>query len=495
MSKKILIVDAEKEFALRMAAVLKVEGHHPHIVGTAAEAVAALQRRGADLAIVRAELPDESGFGLCSRMQRELGLKIPTVLVSSASTAEALEDHATSSPNPADAYLRIPFALEALVAVVRRIAGVTAAMPPPIPPPIPPAAKRRATPAGATKERLGADDWAFAERVFASVSHRTVEAPSEAFGPPAAREGVHTPDGRVRLLRDEVRSREAQIARLAGLWGALERQLGAAEDARQALEVELAGVRLRLEAAERKAADALHLASQREREHGESVNQLLLERFAQEKDLIEVVAAKEREIGLLKRELSKREEEEEKIRERLGLMEELESLLSQARERILADAERMSVLEEELATMRNDRERVEAALLAEIEELRAGAARAADDDPLELTPVGTAEWVLPTGGAAQEGEAPQAAESPQVAPGATETLDVPGLDEARETHAAHEAPEMPERVEMTEAPEGTVVLDVPMAPEGRSSAEAAALEEVDVDELVESALGVWKEGG
>lgn len=407
MSKSILIVDAEKAFALEVAASLRQEGHQPHIVETASDALLGLRRRRPDVAIVRAELPDASGFGLCSQMQQELGVRIPTILMSSGATAEALEEHATSSPHPADAYLRIPFAFEALGSLLRNLlASTSQAAAQATPPPIPPLPTRGAPPLlaqAAGKERLEPGDRAEAERIFASISLRAAEATPPPLDTPMRGADVHTPEGRVRLLRQEVRSREAQLARLAGLWGVLERQLSAAEDVRQGLEVELAGANRQLRAAERKAEDALHLASQRQREHGESVNQLLLERFAQEKDLIEVVAAKEREIGLLQRELSKREEERAKVGERLARMQEMEALLSQARDRILADAERMAVLEEELASFRDDRERVEAALLSEIESLRAGRlamtpgpdtgpGTAPEATPPE--PADTAEWVL-----------------------------------------------------------------------------------------------------
>ena len=69
-SKRILIVEADHGFALSIAAVLQESGFTSAIALSAADAQRELRDRRPDLVLVRAELPDLSGFALCGRLHK-----------------------------------------------------------------------------------------------------------------------------------------------------------------------------------------------------------------------------------------------------------------------------------------------------------------------------------------------------------------------------------------------------------------------------------------
>src|SRR4051794_4786658 len=109
MDRRVLIVESEADFALSMASVLKNAGYNTAMAATAADAQRELELRRPDLVVVRAELPDQSGFVLCGHIKKgKFGPNVPVVLLSSETSAEGLQQHAQSG-NAADGYLAIPF--------------------------------------------------------------------------------------------------------------------------------------------------------------------------------------------------------------------------------------------------------------------------------------------------------------------------------------------------------------------------------------------------
>lgn len=370
MARKILIVEGVKEVALQVAAVLRQGGHATFLAESAADGLRQLEERRPDLLLIRAELPDRSGFSLCSDLKRRRAGP-PVILLSSL--PEASREHATASPHPADAYLPVPVPLQELRDAVDRL--LDAGSPGRLAPPALPARRPPSLPPREVRDRLTEEDRAFVVRAFGSVAHRMRDLRERQDAPwdrPTPIERADSQEGRLQLLREEIRSRETQLARLSEVWEVRERHFARERELRLEWEVEREGLKMQLESANRKLAEALTLVSRKEKEYGESLNHLLLERFSHEKDLIEVVAAKERELGLLQRELARKDEALERLGEVEGRVVELQELLHLARERILVDAERMSVLEEELASSKADREKVEAALLDEIGALRKG---------------------------------------------------------------------------------------------------------------------------
>src|SRR5208282_1969514 len=74
-------------------------------------------------------------------------------------------------------------------------------------------------------------------------------------------------------------------------------------------DVELQGLKMQVDDLLRRFNDAQAAMLQKEREHGATVDDLLLQKFATEKDLIEVVASKERDLNTARRDLLAGEDE------------------------------------------------------------------------------------------------------------------------------------------------------------------------------------------
>ncbi len=380
MTKRILIVEHEADLALEMAAVLHADGFATSIVHSAADAFRELEERHPDLLFVRAELPEQNGFTLCARVRRDPRLQaVPVLLASSDSAPEALEQHAAHPRFAAQAYLTVPFAMDELRAAIRALipegpeevlevvelgvdaeaAAVDGASDedpvvdlesvlgedhgggagPSIPDapailspgaaPLPPKLPRR--------ERRGAiteDDKAFIDRVFGGIADRKGELLTEARGgvrrSNVRRDLINTPEGKLQLLRDELRSRDAHIARLSEIWAIRDHELSQGDDRLHEKEVEVQGLKMQVDDLMARMAEAKGLFLRKEREHGENVDHLLQQQFIQEKELIEVVAGKEKDINALRREVSLRDDElEAGAADREGLRQELAARLEE----------------------------------------------------------------------------------------------------------------------------------------------------------------------
>src|SRR4051812_32879494 len=127
MERRVLIVESQNDFALSMASVLKDAGYQTAMAQTSAEAQRELEKRRPDLVVLRAELPDQSGFVLCGHIKKgKFGQALPVLLLSSDVGQEGLAEHSRSN-SAADAYLSIPFEMGEL-------AQMTTAMVPPVAP-------------------------------------------------------------------------------------------------------------------------------------------------------------------------------------------------------------------------------------------------------------------------------------------------------------------------------------------------------------------------
>jgi ParB family chromosome partitioning protein len=177
--------------------------------------------------------------------------------------------------------------------------------PPPPDPALPPPVPRRAR-----RDQLTEADRLFTDRVFQSVADRrdALVAEAERRRPPPRRDLLATPEGRVTLLREDLKWREAQLARLAEIWEIREREVAGVDERIHAKDVDVQRARLEAEEASRQLAEARRLLGEKDREHGASIEGLLSEKFKEEKELIEVVAGSERRLHEQARELRGREE-------------------------------------------------------------------------------------------------------------------------------------------------------------------------------------------
>src|SRR5713101_7428115 len=323
MERRILIVESQNDFALSMASVLKGAGYQTAMANSAADAQRELQKRRPDLVVLRAELPDQSGFVLCGQIKKgRFGQALPVLLLSSDVGKDGLTEHSQGT-GAADAYLSIPFEMTDLAAVTSQIVPLApsetngaespedgeAAVPPPMPasPGGPPKIPRRERRSAITEEDKG-----FLDRAFQSIADRKAELIAESHQlrrSAPRRELMSTPEGKIQVLREELKFRESQLARISEIWAVRERELLSVEDRLHEKDVEVQGLKMQVDDLLRRFNDAQQAMLQKEREHGATVDDLLLQKVATEKDLIEVVASKEKEINVLHKEISCRDDE------------------------------------------------------------------------------------------------------------------------------------------------------------------------------------------
>src|SRR5512139_652690 len=112
--KRVLIVEPDSAFALSLASIFRDDGCATRVAGTAAEAEREIASRRPDLCVVRAELPDLSGFSLCAQLRHDATTaRLPVVLYASDTPPEALAEHART-PWAANGYLAMPLDTAAL---------------------------------------------------------------------------------------------------------------------------------------------------------------------------------------------------------------------------------------------------------------------------------------------------------------------------------------------------------------------------------------------
>ncbi len=365
--KRILIVEPDAPFALSVASFFREDGHLTAVAVSAAEAGLEIASRRPDLVVMRAELPDLSGFSLCAHLRHDKATaRLPVILYSADTPPASLAEHART-PWAASGYLAMPIDTGALTIMARRLLaaaepveladdaiveevepdgdggtsnptsaarvsgeaaqpepfdsaspapghaqdgpraeGAEAMEPPtPAPPSTPPSLPRRAR-----RDLLTEEDRLFADRAFQSVADRRDElaAGAERRRPPPRRGLLASPEGRLTLLREDLKWREAQLARLAEIWEIRERQVASVDERVHAEQVAAQRARLEADEVTRKLDEVRANLQERDREHGASIEGMLLEKFKDEKDLIEVVAGTERKLHEQARELRARED-------------------------------------------------------------------------------------------------------------------------------------------------------------------------------------------
>ncbi|MGC3996169.1 MAG: response regulator [Anaeromyxobacter sp.] len=238
--KRVLVVESDHGFALSLAALFQADGCLTRVAASAAEAELEIATRRPGLVVIRAELPDLSGFSLCARLRHDrVTASLPVILYSSDTPPESLAEHART-PWAANGYLAMPLDTEALRKLAARIlaaeepvesaddavlvedeaAGPSAAAEA-APPALPAGEAPPPVPRRPVRHAVTDEDRLFADRVFQSVSEHRDALVAEAHRrrPPPRREQLQTPEGRAELLREELRWREAQIARLSEILG------------------------------------------------------------------------------------------------------------------------------------------------------------------------------------------------------------------------------------------------------------------------------------
>ncbi|MGB8930630.1 MAG: response regulator, partial [Anaeromyxobacteraceae bacterium] len=315
ISTRVLIVEPDHPLGLSLASVFQDDGWATRVAGSAAEAEMEIATRRPDLVVLRAELPDLSGFSLCARLRHHVATeRLPIVLYSSDTAPGSLAEHART-PWAANGYLAMPVDTEVLRALARRILSKAEvvesaddavieeaelvsetpaphrAAPPALPSWAPPPVPRREV-----RSTLTEEDRLFVERTFQSIADRrdALLAESRRNRPPPRRDLLQTADGRLQLLRDDLKAREAQLARLAEVWDIREREVAYAGEWLHEKDVELQGFKGQVEHLAGRLAEARALAVTKEREHGAALEAMRREAATRAEELNERITVTER---------------------------------------------------------------------------------------------------------------------------------------------------------------------------------------------------------
>ena len=122
MSKNILIVDDDSDLTYIIAEMLEEHGYDMECTGSADDAFSILAGRSFDLILLDINLPDSSGFEICSELRR-----VSTVPVIFASARTSETDRITGFDIGGDDYLPKPYSMKELLsrvnALMRRVYG------------------------------------------------------------------------------------------------------------------------------------------------------------------------------------------------------------------------------------------------------------------------------------------------------------------------------------------------------------------------------------
>jgi len=111
---RVLLVDDEVSIQRAVGPLLKSRGYDVEVVGTGAEAIAAVTARPADLVVLDLGLPDLDGIEVCARIRK---ISAVPIIVLSARGSETMKVRALDLG--ADDYVTKPFGPEELLARIR----------------------------------------------------------------------------------------------------------------------------------------------------------------------------------------------------------------------------------------------------------------------------------------------------------------------------------------------------------------------------------------
>lgn len=382
--KNAFIIDEDRDFALKVAAALRTDGLKVALSEGERDPIDEIKLERPDIVVMRAEgRGTESGFSVCNRVKKSKRLSGVSVLLYTDDTdTKKLETHKTKT-TAADDYVVLPSAPPYSFDDIRdRVRGVlfsnAADRPPPLPnlrPDVRPVSE---------------EDSAFLDKVMDSLKRREDEPPA----PPAVRRDTvvgrrTTADAKLDLLRQKLRQREAELAKVMEMYRAKEREHHEWNEKLVERDVEVQSLRMTIDELQASQDAARNELDRRTEEFNASFEQLLEDKVTRENELIQVVAGKERGIADLEGKLRRSHEEHEEATRRFTAAEseaeglkrtleerdhrvgDLEKSLSRAEEQNAAAERTIAGQTEQIAAAEENRLRLEGKVL----EIRAGLAQ------------------------------------------------------------------------------------------------------------------------
>lgn len=296
--KNAFIVDEDRDFALMVAAALRTDGYKVSISEGDRDPLDEIRAERPDIVLVRAESTGkESGYTLCSRVKRNKRTQTtPVFLYTTNATDQIIETHKTKDTR-ADEYLIVPsvppFPLDELRDRVRNVLyspnGIEK------PPPLPPPEKEELRP-------VTQEDTAFIAKVMDSLQQKepedqTSNVPLRREGSPAIAGRRTTADAKLDMLRDKLRQREIELARVMEMYRAKEREYHQFNERLVERDVEAQSLKMTIDEITAQLTETRTELDRRTTEFNGSFEMMLEEKVNRENELIQVVAGKEKEVN------------------------------------------------------------------------------------------------------------------------------------------------------------------------------------------------------
>ncbi len=120
----VLIIDAEEDFAQRLAEEVRAHGVEPTLTGDGKAGLDMAHINIPDAIVLCVELPRMSGYSICAKLKKDATLKgVPLIITSAEATQETFEHHKKLKTR-AEEYLKKPFEPDVLVDLLRRYVDV-----------------------------------------------------------------------------------------------------------------------------------------------------------------------------------------------------------------------------------------------------------------------------------------------------------------------------------------------------------------------------------
>jgi CheY-like chemotaxis protein len=121
--KRVLIIEADRDFAEGLSRTLKSEGYGTIFAGDGTEGLDIVRGDRPDLIVLCVELPQMSGYSVCNKLKKDSALKsIPLIIISSEATPETFQQHKKLKTHAED-YMIKPFKSEELVEKIKTLIG------------------------------------------------------------------------------------------------------------------------------------------------------------------------------------------------------------------------------------------------------------------------------------------------------------------------------------------------------------------------------------
>jgi DNA-binding response OmpR family regulator len=119
MARRVLVVDDEPNIIMSLRFLMEREGFEVEVAQTGAAALAALERKPADLVLLDVMMPELDGFEVCQRIRGNPAWSHTRVIMLTAKGREVERDKGLALG--ADEYITKPFSTRELVARVKEI--------------------------------------------------------------------------------------------------------------------------------------------------------------------------------------------------------------------------------------------------------------------------------------------------------------------------------------------------------------------------------------